>query len=104
MHPGDTVGAREALNGLVPAPGRCLRRVSQRDLRCGSAVPPARLHRAGMERGGTPALVDQDGRSLTPRGLIEEGLPGRARRMARALTRDQRGDHDSDGRRAEVSA
>ena len=51
VHPGRRARSARFLDGFGPPPGRGVRRINQRDLRRRAALTPARLHRAGVERG-----------------------------------------------------
>ena len=62
VHPDDRAGARQLLDGFERAPERGVRRLDQRDLRRRAAVHAARLRRAGVERGGGPAVPREDRR------------------------------------------
>ena len=69
VHPDQVAGGAAAAGGLRAAPGRAVHRLDQRDLRRRAAVHAARLHRAGVERGGGAALLAEDGAAI----LIRNG-------------------------------
>ena len=62
VYPGDPATAARFLGGFRSASRRGLHRLDQRNLRCRRAFHSARLHRAGMERGRSAAVLGQDGR------------------------------------------
>ena len=60
VYPDDAAGARDALRGFVPHLDDACIGIDQRDLRRGCAVHAARLHRPGVECGGSPSRDEQD--------------------------------------------